>query len=140
MQEGPPSLAGRPPDIDIAVADSLKVLDLKRPIRQADVRASGQHIRYGPKPGMAFGAPGAIDLRPIASDSMGMDMQRPNWKNHSWLPYCWAILIFSCSRVVVALGLVFSQKYLAIGRNPCRVCGVEDRRSSLTCRAEAMNP
>jgi Dolichyl-phosphate-mannose-protein mannosyltransferase len=47
---------------------------------------------------------------------MGMEMQRPNWKSHSWLPYCWAILIFSCSRAVVALGLVFSQKYLAIGR------------------------
>ena len=28
-------------DIDIAVADSLKVLDLKRPIREADIRASG---------------------------------------------------------------------------------------------------
>jgi hypothetical protein len=25
-------------DIDIAVADSLKVLDLKRPIREADIR------------------------------------------------------------------------------------------------------
>jgi Gpi18-like mannosyltransferase len=47
---------------------------------------------------------------------MDMEMQCPNWKSHSWLPYCWAILIFSCSRVVVALGLVFSQKYLAIGR------------------------
>src|ERR1700681_3928475 len=66
--------------------------------------------------GMAFGTPGAIDLRPIPSDSMDMEMQCPNWKSHSWLPYCWAILIFSCSRVVVALGLVFSQKYLAIGR------------------------
>ena len=27
-------------DIDIAVADSLKVLDLKRPIREADIAAS----------------------------------------------------------------------------------------------------
>ena len=35
-------------DIDTAVADSLKVLDLKRPIREADIGASGQHIRYGP--------------------------------------------------------------------------------------------
>ncbi len=41
-------------------------------------------------------------------------MQRPNWKDHSWLPYFWAILIFLCSRAVVALGLVFSQKYLPI--------------------------
>ena len=44
-----------------------------------------------------------------------MEMPRPNWKDHPWLPYCWAILIFSCSRVVVALGLVFSQKYLPTG-------------------------
>ena len=35
-------------------------------------------------------------------------------KDPSWLPYCWAISIFLCSRVVVALGLVFSQKYLPI--------------------------
>jgi hypothetical protein len=35
-------------DIDIAVADSLKVLDLKPPIREADIRASSQHVRYGP--------------------------------------------------------------------------------------------
>ncbi|MET4201820.1 mannosyltransferase family protein [Bradyrhizobium sp. LA6.12] len=65
---------------------------------------------------MAFDTSRAIDLRPVPSDSMDMEMQCPNWKSHSWLPYCWAILIFSCSRVVVALGLVFSQKYLAIGR------------------------
>jgi hypothetical protein len=37
---------------------------------------------------------------------------RPNWKAHSCLPYFWAVSIFLCSRVVVALGLVFSQKYL----------------------------
>jgi Mannosyltransferase (PIG-V) len=46
---------------------------------------------------------------------MDMEMRCPNWKGRSWLPYYWAILIFSCSRVVVALGLVFSQKYLPIG-------------------------
>ena len=61
---------------------------------------------------MVFDTSRAIDLRPVPSDSMDMEMQCPNWKSHSWLPYCWAILIFSCSRVVVALGLVFSQKYL----------------------------
>jgi hypothetical protein len=32
----------------------------------------------------------------------------------SWRPYLWAIAIFLCSRAVVALGLVFSQKYLPI--------------------------
>src|SRR4051794_481862 len=56
---------------------------------------------------------GAIDLGLLSSDSVGMEMRCPNWNGYSWLPYCWAILIFSCSRVVVALGLVFSQKYLA---------------------------
>src|SRR5882724_3227963 len=42
-----------------------------------------------------------------------MEIRCPNWKGHSCRPYFWAILIFLCSRVVVALGLVFSQKYLA---------------------------
>ena len=41
-----------------------------------------------------------------------MEMRSLDWKGRSWIPYCWAILIFSCSRLVVALGLVFSQKYL----------------------------
>ena len=35
-------------------------------------------------------------------------------KDPSWLPYCWAISIFLCSRAVVALGLLFSQKYMPI--------------------------
>jgi hypothetical protein len=35
-------------------------------------------------------------------------------KDQSWQPYCWAIALFLCSRLVVALGLVFSQKYLPI--------------------------
>jgi hypothetical protein len=43
---------------------------------------------------------------------MDMEMRYPNWKDRSWLPYCWALLIFACSRLVVALGLVFSEKYL----------------------------
>ena len=41
-------------------------------------------------------------------------MRSPNRKTHSWIPYFCAILIFLCSRTVVALGLVFSQKYLPI--------------------------
>jgi len=48
----------------------------------------------------------------MPSDSIDMEMRRPNW--HSWLPYFWTILIFFCSRAVVALGLLFSQKYLPI--------------------------
>ncbi|XIA63997.1 glycosyltransferase family 39 protein [Bradyrhizobium sp. TZ2] len=40
-------------------------------------------------------------------------MPFPNRKDH-YLPYFWAILIFLCSRVVVAIGLVFSQKYLHV--------------------------
>jgi hypothetical protein len=43
-----------------------------------------------------------------------MEMRGPTWKDDSYLPYFWAILIFLCSRVVVALGLVFSQKYMPI--------------------------
>jgi hypothetical protein len=31
-------------DIDIAVADSLKVLDLKRPIREADIKVTHHHV------------------------------------------------------------------------------------------------
>jgi 4-amino-4-deoxy-L-arabinose transferase-like glycosyltransferase len=50
----------------------------------------------------------------IARDNMGMEMPFPNWKDHYCLPYFWAILIFLCSRAVVALGLVFSQKYLHV--------------------------
>jgi len=36
-------------DIDIAVADSLKVLDLKRPIREADMDTARADFRYGPE-------------------------------------------------------------------------------------------
>jgi Gpi18-like mannosyltransferase len=55
---------------------------------------------------------GAIDFELVPSDSMDMEMRSPDWKDRSWIPYCWAISIFACSRLVVALGLVFSQKYL----------------------------
>jgi Gpi18-like mannosyltransferase len=55
-----------------------------------------------------------IDPTLISRDSMDMEMRCPNWKDHPCLPYFWAILIFLCSRAVVALGLVFSQKYLPI--------------------------
>src|SRR6516162_5537854 len=37
-------------DIDTAVADSLKVLDLKRPIREADIRITQRHVCFGPSP------------------------------------------------------------------------------------------
>jgi Mannosyltransferase (PIG-V) len=45
---------------------------------------------------------------------MDMEMRYSNWKDHSWPAYFGAILIFLCSRVVVALGLVFSRKYLPV--------------------------
>ena len=61
-----------------------------------------------------FGTPWAIDLGLTSSDSIDMAMRCPNCKDHSWLPYFWAVSIFLCSRVVVALGLVFSRKYLTI--------------------------
>ena len=32
-------------DIDTAVADSLKVLDLKRPIREVDIYRGDEHVR-----------------------------------------------------------------------------------------------
>jgi hypothetical protein len=34
-------------DIDIAVVDSLKALDPKRPIREADLRGYGSNVRVG---------------------------------------------------------------------------------------------
>src|SRR6516162_5894675 len=37
-------------DIDTAVADSLKVLDLKRPIREADISVTHRHVCFGPEP------------------------------------------------------------------------------------------
>lgn len=43
-----------------------------------------------------------------------MTMRCAIQKDHPCLPYFWAISIFLCSRVVVALGLVFSQKYLPV--------------------------
>lgn len=45
---------------------------------------------------------------------MVMQMRRAFRNDHPFLPYFWAISIFLCSRVVVALGLVFSRKYLPI--------------------------
>ena len=35
-------------DIDIAVVDSLKALDPKRPIREADIRDARGDVRFGP--------------------------------------------------------------------------------------------
>jgi hypothetical protein len=35
-------------DIDTAVADSLKALDLKRPIGEADIAHCSRHFAFGP--------------------------------------------------------------------------------------------
>ena len=35
-------------DIDIAAVDSLKVLDLNRPIREADIRRDVRDVRFVP--------------------------------------------------------------------------------------------
>src|SRR5262249_47723421 len=35
-------------DIDTGVVDSLKALDLKRPIREADICSAPAHVRFGP--------------------------------------------------------------------------------------------
>jgi hypothetical protein len=37
-------------DIDTAAVDSLKVLDPKRPIREADIPRRNLNVRFGPKP------------------------------------------------------------------------------------------
>ena len=36
-------------DIDTVVVDSLKVLDLKRPIKEADIANAGHRFAFGPK-------------------------------------------------------------------------------------------
>jgi hypothetical protein len=38
-------------DIDTAVVDSLKALDLKRPIREADMAAALPNVRFTPESG-----------------------------------------------------------------------------------------
>src|SRR6516165_3955953 len=43
-------------DIDTAVADSLKVLDLKRPIREADIAERDRHVCQGPFPDSCIAA------------------------------------------------------------------------------------
>jgi dolichyl-phosphate-mannose-protein mannosyltransferase len=43
-----------------------------------------------------------------------MDLRSSTTKAYPYGPYFWAILIFLCSRVVVALGLLFAQKYMPI--------------------------
>jgi hypothetical protein len=40
-------------DIDIAVVDSLKALDPKRPIGEADIQCFSRQVGFGPKPHMA---------------------------------------------------------------------------------------
>jgi 4-amino-4-deoxy-L-arabinose transferase-like glycosyltransferase len=74
----------------------------------------GRSVTGGPRRFKLEAENWTIDLALIPRDSMGMEMRDPNWKDHSCLPYVWAISIFLCSRAVVALGLVFSQKYLPI--------------------------
>lgn len=46
-----------------------------------------------------------------------MKTRCPNRKDYSWFPYVAAVSIYLCSRAVVALGLLFSQKYLPIDVN-----------------------
>ena len=39
-------------DIDTGVLDSLKVLDPRRPIREADIKRHDWHVRFVPKDGV----------------------------------------------------------------------------------------
>jgi len=43
-----------------------------------------------------------------------MEIHCPDSKDHPYLPYFWTVSIFLCSRAVIALGLVFSRKYMPI--------------------------
>ncbi len=45
-------------DIDIAVLDSLKVLDPRRPIREGDMAATFCHVRFTPNNGHGLKRPG----------------------------------------------------------------------------------
>jgi Mannosyltransferase (PIG-V) len=54
------------------------------------------------------------DATPASRDGTHIDMSWSDRSDHPYLPYLWALSIFLCSRVVVALGLVFSHKYLTI--------------------------
>jgi 4-amino-4-deoxy-L-arabinose transferase-like glycosyltransferase len=74
----------------------------------------GRSVTGGSRPFKLEAENWTIDLTLVPRDSMSMEMRDPNWKDHSCLPDVWAISIFLCSRAVVALGLVFSQKYLPI--------------------------
>jgi Dolichyl-phosphate-mannose-protein mannosyltransferase len=62
-------------------------------------------------PASAGGSP--VPTR-ISRESTDMEIHYPVSKDHPWLPYLWAVSIFLCSRVVVALGLLFSRKYMPI--------------------------
>jgi len=52
-------------DIDIVVADGLKVLDLKRPIREADVSSKGLVAFIGTRPGLGLTGLG-LPAKPVA--------------------------------------------------------------------------
>lgn len=68
-----------------------------------------------------------------------MARRYPIWKDPSWLPYCWAILIFFCSRVVVVLGLVFSQKYVPSSIERWSGAGTTLRRLGRASASELSN-
>ena len=52
-------------DIDTAVVDSLKVLDPKRPIREADIVVLGPDVRFCPKRTLVV--PGSRSVEAAAS-------------------------------------------------------------------------
>ena len=58
-----------------------------------------------------------IDSSCLMRDIAKMKMHCSNSKCHLYLPYFWAISLFLISRVVIALGLVFSRKYMPIDTN-----------------------
>ena len=44
-------------DIDTALADSLKALDLERPIREADSNRTSRHVRFVPQADISHSGP-----------------------------------------------------------------------------------
>jgi hypothetical protein len=71
-------------DIDTAVVDSLKVLDLKWPIREADIRAVLAFVRYWTNSGhrLALALNDSVAIDPLA-DIAGIIMPRARYFSYS---------------------------------------------------------
>ena len=66
-------------DIDTAAADSLKVLDPKRPIREADITERNWDVRFVPKAEVAVIRSVELIVQPDAHDAVGEMGVRADW-------------------------------------------------------------